>query len=416
MRGLSPKRELTIVMFTRVAALLLLLSLAIAPAPAQTFQVLHSFTGQGDGGHSYAGLVIDQAGNLYGTTYDFGSAGYGVVFKLAHHNGAWTLAPLYTFQGGVDGQNPKANVVFGPDGSLYSTTWQGGTNGGGTVFKLQPSATACHSALCSWTKNDIHDFGGLPDGGLPVGTLLFDHAGNIYGVTENGGTNDDGTVYELTHSSGGWTHTVLYGEVGGSPMSGVVFDQAGKLYGTTLIGGELGYGSVYQLAHFGSGWTYNTLTSFEDDGDGVEPVGGVIFDAAGNLYGGTSGGGDNGGGTVFEMTGSGGSWTLTNLYELPLGLFGVMASLAMDAHGDLYGATEDEGAYGYGSVFKLTRSDNGWVYTDLYDFTGGSDGAYPVGNVTLDGNGNIYGTAGNGGLQQCPGYYPGCGTVWEITP
>jgi len=116
------------------------------------------------------------------------------------------------------------------------------------------------------------------------------------------------------------------------------------------------------------------------------------------------------------MTGSGGSWTLTNLYELPLGLFGVMASLAMDAHGDLYGATEDEGAYGYGSVFKLTRSDNGWVYTDLYDFTGGSDGAYPVGNVTLDGNGNIYGTAGNGGLQQCPGYYPGCGTVWEITP
>lgn len=404
-------------------AAVFLLTVLAASAQAQTFQVLHTFTDGADGANPYAGLAIDQGGNLYGTADaggykggSCGSAGCGTVFKLSHHGSGWIFSPLYEFQGGDDGTDPSANVVIGPDGSLYSTTSQGGTANAGTVFRLQPPVTICRSSLCYWTKTEIYQFTGVPNGGLPRGTLLFDQSGDIYGVTEDGGTgNQGGVVYKLTHSSEGWTQSIIYGEVGGSPMSGVVLDDSGNLYGTTLIGGG-GYGSVYQLAPSGSGWILNTLTNFEQDGDGNEPIGGVILDAAGNLYGGTSGGGNNGGGTIFEMTDSGGNWTMTNLYELGPGVFGVVASLTMDAAGNLYGATYDEGTHGYGNVFKLTPSDGGWIYTDLYDFTGGIDGAYPGGNVTLDANGNIYGTAGNGGAQQCHGFYNGCGTVWEITP
>ncbi len=396
----------------------ILLIFAATQVQAQSFTVLHTFTGGDDGASPSAGVTADEVGNLYGTTErggftgnGCGSAGCGTVFRLKQSRGGWLLSPLYIFQGGADGINPQAVVVIGPNGSLYSTN-QGGARSG-AVFNLRPPATACSSVLCYWTKTELYQFLGTGDGAGPRGTLVFDASGNIYGVTQVGGFEDYGVVYELTHSAGGWMESVLYTSPAlANPFSGVIFDSAGNLYGTTLQGGELDYGSVYQLVPSGSGWTLNTLSSFADEGDGNEPEGGLIFDSAGNLLGTTTGGGNGGGGTVFQMTPSNG-WMMTNLYSFTEGIFGSFANLSMDAAGSLYGTTEG-GAYGKGSVFKLAPMNGGWSYTDLHDFTGGSDGSYPgYSDVTFDASGNLYGTAGGGGSTNCTG---GCGVVWEITP
>jgi uncharacterized repeat protein (TIGR03803 family) len=388
--------------------------LLVSAASAQTFQVLHTFTGP-DGASPYSGITVDRAGNLYGTTEKGGDANVGTVFKLSQRNGEWIFNPLYMFRGANDGSEPTANVVVGPDGTLYGTTYQGGAYNGGTVFRLQPPATSCHTVLCPWTKTELYAFPGEPDGAEPEGSLIFDAAGNMYGGTEGSGDQGNGTVYEMVHSSGGWTHTVLSADVQGSPMNGVAMDSEGNLYGTTIIGG-IGYGSVYQLAHSGSGWTLHTLSTFEDNGDGVEPTGGLIVDAAGNLYGGTPFQGNYGGGTVFEMSHIGSNWMMFNLYQFTVDNVGVTSTLTMDSTGNLYGTTDREGAYFYGNVFKLTRSNDGWIYTDLYDFTGGTDGGYPWGSVGVDANGNVYGTTSIGGSSQCRAQPSGCGTVWNVTP
>jgi uncharacterized repeat protein (TIGR03803 family) len=202
----------------------------------------------------------------------------------------------------------------------------------------------------------------------------------------------------------------------------VIFDSAGNLYGTTYSGGANNCGTVYELSPSGSTWTETVLYSFQCGfgvPDGGAPVGGLIFDAAGNLYGTTNIGGTNNGGTVFELSPSGGgNWTFQVLYGLPYNgdfdfiYYGPTGSLAMDAAGNLYGTGLMDGASGSGNVFKLTPSNGSWIYTDLYDFRG-PEGAYPWGDVVLDAHGNLYGTASAGGENQCNGN--GCGVVWEVT-
>src|ERR1035437_1017268 len=208
-----------------------------------------------------------------------------------------------------------------------------------------------------------------------------------------------------------------------SPQSGVIFDSAGNLYGTTQGGGTGGCGTVYELSPSSSGWTEKVLYNFQCgfSSDGQYPIGGLIFDAAGNLYGTTNFAGANNGGTVFELSPlGGGNWTFHLLYSLSYNgtfdflLYGPTGTLAMDSSGSLYGTTVMDGAFGGGSVFKLTPSHGGWTYTSLHDFGGGSDGGNPFGNVVLDASGNVYGTAGVGGLSGCEGL--GCGVVWKITP
>jgi len=392
---------------------------ATQAAQAQTYQVIHNFTGAGDGVNPRAGLTKDAAGNLYGTTRDGGKYGLGVVFKLAHKSSGWVLTPLYSFAGGNDGANPDAKVIFGPDGSLYGTTAIGGGggcggDGCGTVFKLTIPATACKSALCGWTETVIYRFMGGSDGQGPAySDLIFDQAGILYGTTRFGGLAGGGTVYQLTPSGGGWMENVIHSFAGSpdgySPNSGVILDGAGNLYGTTYYGGTDGVGTVYQLTPSGSGWAENIVHDFPGSGeDGVVPACGLIFDPLGNLYGATPAGGSGGGGTVFELTPSGGNWTFSVLYNFNAGT-GPYASLIMDATGNLYGTTFTVGAYGYGSVFKLTFAGDGWTYTDLYDFTGGNDGASPESTPVFDVAGNLYGTTSGGGAY-------GSGAVFEITP
>jgi uncharacterized repeat protein (TIGR03803 family) len=382
--------------------------------------VLHSFTGGQDGEEPYAGVSTDRAGNLYGTAPAGGNresdcyGSCGTVYRVVHTGSGWLFSPLYDFLGGADGSDPMAGVTIGPDGNVYGVTSAGGggceTNYGcGTVFKLSPPARICRSTLCPWTETALYRFASdnMAD---PNGAVIFDAAGNIYGTAATGGTGGSGAIYELSPSSGGWTATILYSFTGGNdgaiPMSGLTMDRAGTLYGTTLFGGSEANGTVFQLVRSGASWTLNTLHTFLGGDDGSNPQAGVILAAAGNLYGDTSGGGTRYGGVGFELTRSGGVWAytvITNFYG------GISSNLAFDAAGNLYGTTYAGGSNDDGAVIQLAPSGNGtWTQNVAHSF-GGRDGALPIGSVLVAPNGNFYGTATAGGTG-------GQGVVWEMVP
>lgn len=426
--------------FALASAIGLLLAMLWAPASAQTISVLHSFTGAVDGGYPQAGLTMDRAGNLYGTTSKGGltgscsGAGCGTVFRMVRKGSSWVLFPLYDFPGGADGQEPEARVIVGPDGTLYGTTLTGGEgrcaveNGCGVVFNLRPAASACKAALCPWTETVLYRFSGGTDGGQPSsGDLVFDPAGNLYGATVTGGYFGGdcaafgcGVIYKLTPSNGSWTESVIYAFMGdadgANPQGPVIPDASGNLYGITATGGTstcdafYSCGTVFQLSPSQSGWTKSILYSFTGINDGGFPFAGLSFDGSGNLYGSTSSYGQGGGGTVFELTPSNGSWAFSIAYGLT-GPYqgGPWGPLVLDQAGDLYGAALHDGAYGAGSVFELKSSDGSWLFTDLYDFDGGKYGSYPYDGLVLDAHGNLYGTAAFGGQS-------GYGVVFAITP
>jgi uncharacterized repeat protein (TIGR03803 family) len=398
--------------------------LSLQPAQAQTFNVLHNFTGGMDGSSPYAGLSLDQAGNLYGTT-SAGGSGYGAVFELSRKGSGWVFRPLYSFAGGGDGEGPVARVVVGPNGTLYGTTYAGGVSGCsggygcGTVFNLRPSPTVCRAVLCPWIQTVLYRFNGGSDGANPLfGDMVFDPSGNLYGTTENGGGvgcsgSGCGTVFELSPIAGGWTEKILYrftgeGSDGANPYAGVTFDRGDvHLYGTTNSGGTASNGTVFQLSPEGSSWMETVVYSFQGPNDGYSPIGGVIFDPSGLLTGTTSSGGLNGGGIAFQLNSIYAENVLYNFAGPVEG--GPYGNLTADAAGNFYGLAYDDGAYGNGSIFKLSPSQGGWIFTDLYDFTGGSDGRCPYGGVLFDGEGNLYGTAAGGGQY-------GNGVVWKLAP
>jgi uncharacterized repeat protein (TIGR03803 family) len=381
-------------------------------AHAQTLTVLHNFTGGLDGRYPEAALTLDRAGNLYGTAAG-GGLGYGTAFKLTRRSQGWVFNTLYMFQSS-DGGGPMAPLIFGPDGALYGTTSTGGGGGGpyGGIFSLRPPPTFCAAVSCSWTETTLYRFTGGMDSEAPEGHLIFDQAGNLYGtafgsyVVHEGGLGgyQNGTVWELVHSGGSWTFNVLYGfpgpPDGANPNGGVTFDRTGNLYGTTVHGGSQRLGSVFQLTPSGSSWSEQTLYSFPGNNQGTFPLAGLVADQAGNFYGATFIDG-----WVFELTPSGGGWNYNNIYELS---GGPQSDLTIDAQGNLYG-TSPAGGQGQGFVFKLSQVGGVWTFTDLHDFAGADDGAYPGGSVILDASGNIYGVTSQGGTF-------GYGTAWMLTP
>jgi uncharacterized repeat protein (TIGR03803 family) len=409
-------------------AVALIFVLTAGAAHAQTYQVIHNFAEGLDGDEPAAGLSMDGAGKLYGTTFE-GDFLTGTVFKLTPTGSSWLLNPLFLFtKDGSGGAIPYARVIIGKDGTLYGTTGFGGSlqncpDGCGTVFNLRPTPTPPFTPLTPWVETPLYRFGGASDGANPAGAdLIFDQAGNIYGTTYSGGANTCsggcGIVYKLTPSNGSWTESIVYtfGQSGGDgqhPWGGVTFDQFGNLYGTTVYGGASGNGTIYQLTPSGSGWTETILYSFANGTDGANPYAGLIFDQMGNLYGAAGTGGAGNGGTVFELTPSNGSWKFNLLYSFPgiSGQFaeGPVANLSFDSAGNLYGTTHGSGAYNFGSVFKLTPGKGSWTLTSLHDFTGGNDGGYPRSNIIFDKKGNMFGTAASGGTNNF-------GVVFEITP
>lgn len=394
---------------------------AMQSAQAQTFTVIHTFSGGADGYWPYAGVTVDHAGNLYGTTSEYSASAAGTVFQMKNRNG-WIFTTLSNFPGQNDGRVPFGRPVFGPGGALYGTTLYGGSGsctelGCGEVYSLRPPQTFCRSASCPWTNTVTYSFTG-PDGNQPgFVEPVFDSAGNIYGTSTQGG-NYVGNVFMLTRSNGQWTATSIHdfdGSDGAYPQSSVTLDARGNVYGTAYYAGPNGTGTVFRLTNSGSGWVEDILYSFPNQSDGNGPVGGLVFDPAGNLFGSTFSGGSNGGGTVFELSPSEGGWNFSVIYSFTGQGYnpGPLDTLTMDAAGNLYGTTNLDGAHGYGSVFKLTRNNGNWTYTDLHDFTNGADGGNPFGGVSLDANGNLYGTTSAGGGGTC---YGGCGVVWEIMP
>jgi len=267
-----------------------------------TEQILYNFGNNAtDAVYPYAGLILDSSGNLYGTTSEGGSFGYGTVFELSLKAGSWTETILYNFDdNGTDGINPYGSLIFDSTGNLYGTTGLGGVDSEGTVFELTLTAG-------TWTETVLHSFSET-DGYEPFANVIFDSAGNLYGTTLYGGVYDYGTVFELASVSGSWTETTLHSfndnfTDGYFPGAGLIIDSAGNLYGTTTEGGVDGYGMVFELKpKAGGGWTETVLHNFNDNGkDGFYPYAGLIFDASGNLYGTTSSGGVNSEGTVFEV-------------------------------------------------------------------------------------------------------------------
>ncbi len=405
------------------AALMIVTSVILVSAcgaSAQSkFKVLYSFPNY-TGGSPLAGLIFDQAGNLYSTAYE--DVGHnGSVFTLAPNaDGSWTERMLYSFTGGVDGGAPRASVIFDQSGNLYGTAGNGGDLscdapfGCGVVFKLTPNAGG------SWTETVLYSFTGGADGGFPFASVIFDQSGNLYGTTSGGGAHGAGTVFELTpNTDGTWTEHVLRqftgGKGGGGPQAGLIFDQAGNLYGTTSGGGTYEAGVVFKLAPNANGsWTASVLHQFTGGEDGGGPLDGLIFDKAGNLYGTASGGGAGGDGVVFKLTPrSGGKWWGEKvLHAFTGGDDGAVpaAGLIFDSAGNLYGTTQNGGGSGYGTVFKLAPASGGrpWRERILHAFRG-PWAAWPVAGLVLDPAGNLYSTTQAADDKHA-------GEVFEITP
>jgi uncharacterized repeat protein (TIGR03803 family) len=344
---------------------------------------------------------------------------------------------IYSFTGQLDGGGPSGALIADSAGNLYGTAGEGGVYGPGVVFELSFSSGA-------WRETVLHNFGNGTDGAGPIGDLIFDASGDLYGVTRSGGPAGLGTVYELTPTASGWQETVLHNFAGGSDgensAMGVVFDKAGNLYGTTEYGGDVGgkycptgCGTVFTLTHSGTAWNYSVIHNFEYYPDGDDPGGthlpgnGLVFDGQGNLYGTTYNGGSltcpqptpysggQGCGVVFKMTQSGGVWQYTVLHTFEANYDGLGPSgLLIDSSGNLYltsyGGFSTQQCDTCGNFFELTPSG---TLTQLWYFWGDRLGFSPSG-LARDQLGNLYGVSINGGPNSCePGV--GCGTVFRLS-
>jgi uncharacterized repeat protein (TIGR03803 family) len=383
-----------------IAALLFVVTVG-QQAQSQTYKVIHTFT-VSDGASPYAGPTLDSSGNVYGTTYLGGSDANGSVYELSPQGSSWVFSSLYSFTGG-DGSGPGFGSLAIKGGALFGTTESGGYFG--TAFEVGRAGPGSDV----WKETVVHSFGIGKDGAQPLNGVVFDAAGNFYGTTSLGGAYGNGAVFEVKRSGKKWIESVIYSFKTANPVAGVTLDAQGNLYGTTSFGGPTGNGLVFELSRSGSSWKETVLYRFKGANDGEHPVGGLLLGKAGNLYGSTFQGGANGGGTVYELSHSAKGWKLATLYSFGGGFAGPYNKLTFDNKGNIYGATNGDGAHGAGSVFKLTWSKGGWQFTDLYDFTSGSDGGSPYGRVAVDAQGNIFGTTSVGGSNNE-------GVVFEITP
>jgi uncharacterized repeat protein (TIGR03803 family) len=401
---------------SRFLSMLAIAALTLSSASASTTEIIYRFTGGSDGEYLDTDLVVDRAGNIYGTSVQGGTFGSGTVFQLSHSSTGWTHTVLYSFTGGADGGEPYKGVTLDAHGNLYGTAVTGGSGscegGCGVIFKLTNSGA-------SWTQTVIHAFTGGNDGSGPGSGLTFDHHGYLYGMTPTGGAYGLGVIFQLRpQANGTWglnvIHTFTGGNDGSSGSAGrLIFDRAGNLYGVTTVGGANGKGVAFQLTHSQTGWTLVPLYAFKDQPDGALPYGGLIFDRAGNLYGTTYYAGANDVGTVYKLTHAAGSWTETVLYNFKGGTDGSspISTLVSDEAGNLYGTTSDGGTHcACGVIFKLAPSDNSsWTESVRYRFPGAPKAGFSYNGMVGDSEGNFYGATTHGGPTND-------GTIYKFTP
>jgi uncharacterized repeat protein (TIGR03803 family) len=429
-----------------VSVFLTLATVALAVvihAQASTYNVIYAFQGGTDAGFPYGPMIADSTGNLYGTTEFGGSQRFGTVFKLTKGTGGtWTESVLYNFSNGADGGQPEAGVVMDAAGNLYGTTIAGGDptcvslhGFCGVLYKLSPNLDG------TWIESVLVNFTGT-NGLVPQAGLILDSAGNLYGTTTSGGAIGYGTVFQLSNSGGTWSENILHNfnnTDGRSPALGLVFDKTGNLYGTTFSGGNLtacsgfGCGTVFELTpQTGGTWAFRLLHRFNST-NGATPEG-VVLDSSGNLFGATAYGGSgscpgpvtNGCGLVYELSPvTGGSWH----EKLVKGFTGIGSSvvnpdpIVLDSSGRLFGTSLFGGRKDCnlnletcGTIYELTpASGSNWTLTGLYAFQDDSNGFFPYAALTIDSAGNIYGSTGSGGDLNC-GSTGGCGVVFQIIP
>jgi uncharacterized repeat protein (TIGR03803 family) len=409
----------------------LCLLFVIASAEAQTFTILHAFSGKGDSKYPYHSLLRDNTGTMYGTTGGGGSFDYGTVFEMKP-DGKDTV--LHSFWG-ADGVWPLSRLVRDPAGDFYGTTSNGGTpeggacfHGCGTVFKLDTAGKL----------TVLYVFTGGTDGGQPKGGLILDHSGNLYGTTTIGGDLNCRTDNPEPRMAGKQGHAMYYygsgcGVVfkidpkghetvlhafagkpdGWYPTGELIRDTKGNFYGATWFGGTEDYGTIYKMDISGK---VTVLYSFQGIPGAEYPNGPLVRDAQGNFYGTTTNGGEQNYGTVFKVDTGGKEITLHSFTGGNDG-YAPYVGVTQDGAGNLYGVTiwggGSTGCYGLGcgTLFKVDTRGNETV---LHGFTGGADGSEPEGALIMDKSGNLYGTAPGGGDLSC-GSGIGCGVVFRLT-
>ena len=396
--------------------LAILAALATAPAhAAPTLTTIANFTGTGGaapGNNPQAALIADASGNLFGTTYIGGTSNLGTVFEIPKTGGGYgSLLVLATFTGTANGANPLSGLTADASGNLFGTTSSGGASGAGTVFEIAKTG-GTFGAL-----SVIATFTGSANGAAPHGGLTTDASGNLFGTTANGGANGLGTVFEIakTGSTFGTLTTLAYFDSthGSHPYGALAVDAAGNLLGTTNSGGGSGLGTVFEIARTGATYAApTTVATFTGTSNGSGPNSGLAADASGNLFGTTFSGGTAGLGTVFEIAKTGGAYgTLTTLASFT-GFNGATLGaqprdgVIVDAAGNLFGTTFIGGNSNSGEVFEIPRSGGG--YAALKTIVNISGNGQPIGGLTADASGNLFGTTHLGGTA-------GDGTVFEIT-
>jgi len=384
-------------------------------------RILYSFAGDEDGEYADTGLVIDSAGNLYGTTIQGGTHTSGTVFQLTP-SGKHTV--LYNFSGGADGSEPYKGVTLDEAGNLYGTTVAGGSTvcdgGCGVVYTLTKSGG-------TWTQSVIHAFTGGADGSGAGSPLVFDKRGNIYGMTPGGGGTGCfglgcGVIFRLEpDGTGNWTLRVLHTFTGGADGFGgsagrLLIAHGGRVYGVVTQGGAYQQGVAFELTPTATGeWKFKTIYAFKGEPDSGSPYGGLIADKLGNLYSTTYFGGTNGLGSVYKLERNSASWNETVLYSFQGGSDGdsPISTLAFDSAGNLYGTTSFDGnaICACGTIFKLTPGANGqWTETVVHRFKGPTtDGSLPYTGMVADSFGHFYGAARNGGTGDD-------GAIYEFAP
>jgi uncharacterized repeat protein (TIGR03803 family) len=332
----------------------------LSPAGKET--VLYEFTGaNGDGNAPHGRLAFDAKGNIYGTTQSGGTNGTGTDYELSKRSGVWTEKVIYNFSAtGADGISPSAGMTIAPDGTMYSTTPDGGAYSGGVIFSLKKTVKG-------WKQTVIHNINFPSEGGFPYEGVMRDAAGNLYGVAPAGGASQQGVVYRLSPSKNGWVDTVLYsftgqnGDGSGLYWIDLISDATGNIYGATSFGGTNGTGTVWELVYSKTKKSYSESILYEfgssGSGDGNNPYGG----------------------------------------------------LAMDSKGNLYGTALNGGSSNLGAFYRLTKQGKTWKETILHSFVGANDGAQPTGNPYIDAQGRLYGMAETGGTANL-------GIVYRIKP
>ena len=388
-----------------VSTIIAVITLAGSAWPV-TYKVLYKFGSFPDAQSPEAGLVFDSAGNLYGTTYNGGTGDVGAVYELSPVPGGWTEKVIYSFTGGADGGRPVSTLVLDAKGNLYGTTEYGGAGSlsYGVVFELSPPTPGG----TKWTEKVIHTFMGGTDGVAPLGGVVFDGHGNLIGTTSAGGTTNLGTIFELSPFTGGWSKSLIHTFQGGNdesvPQGKLTIDSLGTIYGTA----RGGVGSIYRLTRSSSGhWIYHQVYCFCTGGGGVSPFGGLAVDNSFHIYGTTYGGFGNG--NVFELA----IPSPIQIKELngTTDGGGPLGGVVLDALGDVWGTASFGGDHGVGVVFNAARVGGKWKYAVAYSFGGisKSDGATPITDLIFDAAGHIYGTTYSGGATNG-------GTVFEVIP